>query len=613
MGQMISVTSGFQYSVNIGFDLNNDEKLKNFIPTKSSLKLLKDILQSTLPQSHERARILIGAYGKGKSHIVLMILSILMKRDRQLFRFMPKLQEDPELQHLVNDYYDRNEKILPVVITGSNTSMTQAFLLALQRTLSQTGMSDVMPETNYKAAVGTIRRWQEDYPITFEQLKEKIDQPIEKFISSLEDYDNKAYELFERVYPTLTSGSLFNPFLGFDVIELYESAAKGLKSKGYSGIFIVYDEFSKFLEANITQASVSDTKMLQDFAEMCNRSENLQMHLMLISHKEIANYIDKLPKMKVDGWRGVSERFLHVHLNNNFSQTYEIIASAIRKEQTQWTDFLNKHKSNFIDLQSIYSEHSLFVDMDASSVQKTIEGCYPLHPVSTYILPRLSEKVAQNERTLFTFLSADVPSTLRAFLREQKDDQFSLVTPDWIYDYFEPLLRKEVYEGSIHDTFLLASLILNQIGHETLQAKIVKTIALIYMLEQYERIKPTKDEIIKCFKTNYEIKDVNEAIDDLIENKFLVYLKRSNGYLQLKQSSGVDIWQEKIILQAGPIQISIINAHAYLPILLWHGNNVCNPIRVSYGGKKIRAQLLFYIFFDFQDSLKFHPSKSLPH
>lgn len=73
-----------------------------------------------------------------------------------------------------------------------------------------------------------------------------------------------------------------------------------MQSKGYTGIYVVYDEFSKFLEANISEASVSDTKMLQDFAEKCNRSGEHQIHLMLISHKEIANYIDTLPKQKVD-------------------------------------------------------------------------------------------------------------------------------------------------------------------------------------------------------------------------------------------------------------------------------------------------------------------------
>lgn len=46
--------------------------------------------------------------------------------------------------------------------------------------------------------------------------------PVAAFINALSTYDISAYEQFERVYPTLTAGSVFNPFLGFDVVELYE-------------------------------------------------------------------------------------------------------------------------------------------------------------------------------------------------------------------------------------------------------------------------------------------------------------------------------------------------------------------------------------------------------
>ena len=102
MRDMISVASGFQYSVNIGYDLGSDDKLKNFIPTKSALNLLENILLSTSPTSSDRARILIGAYGKGKSHIVLTILSLLMKRDINLFeKLMPKVQQNPRLYQLL--------------------------------------------------------------------------------------------------------------------------------------------------------------------------------------------------------------------------------------------------------------------------------------------------------------------------------------------------------------------------------------------------------------------------------------------------------------------------------------------------------------------------------
>ena len=546
MSKMISVASGFQYSVNIGYDLNNDDKLKNFIPTKSSLALLEDILLSTAATSNERARVLIGAYGKGKSHIVLTILSMLMKKDQNLFvKTMPRIESDAKLDQLVKNYYESDNKMLPVIITGSNTSLTQAFLLALHRTLSENDLLNVMPETNYKAAIKVIERWEKEFPDTYHQLANSLDIPVKNFVTALEDYDIQAYEKFERVYPSLTAGSTFNSFEGFDVVELYDEAIRGIKQHGYSGIYVVYDEFSKYLEANITEASVSDTKMLQDFAEKCNRSGNEQLHLLLISHKEIANYIDKLPKQKVDGWRGVSERFKHVHLNDTFSQTYEIIASAIQKDGTRWGRFCTEYAQTFSGIEARYVKHPIFSDIASGDVITTLYGCYPMHPVSTFVLPRLSERVAQNERTLFTFISAPGKSTLPDFLDKYNDDCFKVITPDQIYDYFEPLFRKEVYSEELHSNYVLAEQILQKLEEGSLEQKIVKTLALIYILEQFEKLEPTKDEIVGIYSICYEQAEIEAAINNLIENKFVIYLKRSNAYLKLKESSNVNI-REKI-------------------------------------------------------------------
>lgn len=546
MSNMIKVASGFQYSVNIGYDLNDENKLKNFIPTKSAFKLLEEILLSTNISSAERARVLIGAYGKGKSHIVLMILSILMKKDLNLFQSMlPKLTEMKNLYNLVENYYESENKILPVVINGSNTSLTQAFLLALHRTLTENDLLDVMPETNFKAAIALIKRWETEYPSTYDELRKEVGIPINKFIEELEEFNVPAYEKFEVIYPKLTAGSVFNPFLGFDVVELYENAVKGLKKRGYSGIYVVYDEFSKFLESNISEASVSDTKMLQDFAEKCNRSGENQLHLMLISHKEIANYIDTLPKQKIDGWRGVSERFLHIHLNNNFSQTYEIISSVIKKQSDKWNEFVLKNDLHFKNLRHRYFEHPIFSDVPEEDRNNVIYNCYPLHPVSTFILPRLSERVAQNERTLFTFLSSNNYSTLSSFLSKFSDDKFEVITPDLIYDYFEPLFKKEVYTSEFYETYRLTTRILETLEEDSLESKIVKTISLIYVLEQFEKLKPTKDEIVGVFSIGFSISEIERAISNLIENECVVYLKRSNDYLKLKQRSSVDV--QKII------------------------------------------------------------------
>ena len=326
---------------------------------------------------------------------------------------------------------------------------------------------------------------------------------------------------------------------------MYETIAVKLKDKGFSGLYVIYDEFSKYLESSIATATNSDIKLLQDFAEKCDRSGSTQIHLMLISHKDIANYIDgNLPKDKADGWRGVSGRFKHVNLHNNYSQMYEIISAVVHKNEQLWGDFRNANKKHFDDLKDRFTENGLLKQQPDEDVVTAIEGCYPLHPISTFILPRLSEKVAQNERTLFTFLSSDDKHTLSAFLKGTKSG-FALLTPDFIYDYFEPLFRKEPYTNEVHKMYKLTASVLRKVEEKSLHSKIIKTISLIYLVEQFEKLPPIVDVIADAFRDSVDDpKEIDKALKDLINNECVVYLKRSNNYLKIKETSGVDIREE---------------------------------------------------------------------
>ncbi len=539
----IDVVRGFQTSVNIAFDLNNDEKIRNFIPTMSSLEIIEDVLYSTRARATSRSRILIGAYGRGKSHIILVLVSLLLKKDLVIFEgLLNKIKETNSIFYeFLIDYLESDKKLMPIVVTGNNSSLTQSFLNALQLSLKNENLSDLMPDTHFIAAIRAIELWKSNYVETYNRFIDELNTPVEKLILSLKEFDVNAYETFVSLYPKLTSGSEFNPFLGFDVVELYENVVKQLKTKGYNGVFIIYDEFSKYLESSLSNATISDTKLLQDFAEKCDRSENNQMHLMLISHKDVSNYIDRsLPKEKVDGWRGVSGRFKHITLHNNFSQIYEIISSVIKKDAEFWNDFSLVHNQRFNELEERYTENGM---LDNSIAKIAVQGCYPMHPLSTFILPRISEKVAQNERTLFTFLSMDSKNTLLNFI-VNASGEFPLLTPDYIYDYFEMLLRKEHYNTETYKLYRLTSKVLSGLDSYSLEAKIIKTIALIYIVEQYEKLPPNYDAILNAFDFTYEIEAIRTALMNLINKECIVYLKRSNGFLKIKESSGVDIQKE---------------------------------------------------------------------
>lgn len=543
----IEVAKGFQTSVNIAYDLHDENKAKNFIPTMSSLDIIEDVLLSTAPNSTDRARILIGAYGRGKSHIILVLLSMLFKKDKALYsRLLEKMKAyNPELYNYTEEYLNSSRKLLPIVISGSSSSLTQSFLFALQQALNSENLNDIMPDTHFTASLNAIESWKNDYPETYKQFLTELSSPVDDFIISLKEYSVEAYEKFIELYPKLTAGSTFNPFLGFDVVELYEKVVDKLPAKGYEGVYIVYDEFSKYLESSIENATISDIKLLQDFAEKCARSGKKQMHLMLICHKDIANYIDnQLPKDKVDGWRGVSGRFKHTNLHNNFAQMYEIISAVIKKDSVFWNLFVTKHKDQFEELEKRYTSNGLLEGSSADGIQSAVYGCYPLHPVSTFILPRLSEKVAQNERTLFTFLSSEDKHTLSAFLKTA-EGEFPMLTPDYLYDYFEPLFRKEPYTSEIYKTYRLSANVLQKVEDGSIHSKIIKTIALIYIVEQFEKLPPIYDVVVDAYRDVVgNTKVISNALADLVNKECIVYLRRSNNYLKLKESSGVDIPQE---------------------------------------------------------------------
>lgn len=544
INRKIDVVKGFQTSVNIAFDLHNDEKIQTFIPTMSSIDIVEEVLYSTSTSLGNRARLLVGAYGRGKSHIILVLISLLFKKNVALFdMLLNKIEEsNPKLHEYALEYLESDRKLLPIIVSGNNTSLTQSFLNALQQTLKNENLNDLMPDTNFLAAINTIDLWKKSYPDTYKKFSEALGEPINTYIVALKEFDVNAYSRFIKLYPNLTSGSEFNPFVGFDVVELYENVVDKLKDRGYNGVYIIYDEFSKYLESSIAYATVSDTKLLQDFAEKCERSGDKQMHLMLISHKDIANYIDNnLPKEKVDGWRGVSGRFKHISLHNNFSQMYEIISAVIKKEPKYWDKFCKDNKSRFSDMEKRFTANGV---LEEEIAEIAVKGCYPLHPVSTFILPRLSEKVAQNERTLFTFLSSEHKHTLSKFL-ESADEEFPILTPDYIYDYFEPLFRKEHYTSDTHKLYKLTSKVLDKLDPKSLGAKIIKAIALIYVIEQFEKLPPIYDRIIDTLRDSVsDISEIEKTLEYLIEKECIVYLKRSNGYLKIKESSGVDIQSE---------------------------------------------------------------------
>lgn len=546
LSENITVLSDFQYSVNIGADLFSDEKIKNYIPTTSAIELIEDVMLSQKDTSTDRARIFTGAYGKGKSHFALVLVSLLSRKEPDLFKnLLPKIKEyNSELYDLVIEYINSDKRLLPVVIQGSGLGIRQSLMSELKKALANLGLEHLMPDTYFKAAVATIENWEKHYAKTYENFSKAIDGTISGYIAELLQYNVDYYNNFTKIYKQLSAGAEFNPASAMTVTELYTNVAEKIKVEGYKGIFVIYDEFSKYLQGNSRKDTGDDFQALQEFAELCTRSKEKQLHIMLISHQSIINYFDKdISKTKIDEWKAVSNRFKPVELNNNSSQMYQIISHVLNHNSTWFINFKHNNQALFEQTFEKWSKHRAFAELIDREKESLVYDCYPLEPITTYLLPKISEMIAQNERTIFTFLSATgQKNSLTFFLSSKQDNDFPVLTPDYIFDYFEPLFKSEGYNTPIHKAWKTTMAAINKIDEAfVVERQMVKCIALIYILNQFEILPPTTDVLMSIYNGSvYDMKIVLDAINNLIKKNIFAQ-PNSNNYLRIAEHTDINI------------------------------------------------------------------------
>ncbi|MDR3185233.1 MAG: hypothetical protein LBU04_00220 [Christensenellaceae bacterium] len=538
----------FQYSVNLEYDLNDDNKIKAFIPTNSALEILEDILNSTKTHSSDRARILTGAYGKGKSHLTLTLLAMLAGKPKKLFsNIVDRAKKvSPRISNNIEQFFERETQFIPVLLSNQSTDLKTTLLIGLNKALHRAGLTHLMPTTFFDAAIAKLESWKIDFPETYSLFSRKINGSVENFKSKLEHYDSAEYDYFVRIYPTLTSGSEFNPMLGADVENIIDSVLDAIILKGFSGLFIVYDEFSKFLDGNKETGSARNVKLLQDLAEKCNRSQDKQIHILLISHKNIENYVSDLPKKVVDDWRGISKRFKPLAVESSYRELFEIITIVLNKDENTYSKYLQEKLEEFNQLKRLIMSQSLKVAHRRSAFSDVIEHtgfdfverCYPLHPYSIIILPKISELVAQNERTIFTFLASNEKHAVNYYIKKN-EDPFPLIEPDKIYDFFETQFKNEPFGSAIRHQWQIAAAALNIVAGEDnrLSIKIIKAITLIYIINQFDVLPPSLDLIRDIYGKSELDREVEVAISIIDQCGLLIKLE-FKPYVRIREVGG---------------------------------------------------------------------------
>jgi len=384
-----------------------------------------EIIENLNRPHAEKAPIAMGiaGYGTGKSHLGVTLASLLSNPDYNSSKVSNSIINnmrlaDEDICVKVQHYLNRTKKpYLVVAINGMkdfdlNNEISKQIIKTLNANGHDTSCFDNL-RPRYESAKNFVSNF-------YSAIKEDIQEwfgsmPIDELINRLEHQEEAAFKKVNHIYERKMGGSIVATGSESlqDFISLTNSEFCG-DGKPYAGIFIIFDEFGRYLEFSVQKPHIAGSGALQQLYEAVqNNSE--RVFLLCFIQYELNAYISRIaPELRTDLKRYVTRfdgapRF---YLSTNLET---LIANLLeKKSETLLKSFLEHTPDSPLYIQTnilrwfpelrdnaLWSSNERF--------EKTIfKGCCPLHPLSTWLLCKLSSTGKSLQQRSALSLLADV-------------------------------------------------------------------------------------------------------------------------------------------------------------------------------------------------------------
>ncbi|MGL6066603.1 MAG: hypothetical protein ACRC0R_05950 [Cetobacterium sp.] len=519
MEKIVKIINTNNYSINLKSDFKNKEKLNAYYPTFSNMRLLDKVLLS-IQNKTNGSIILSGAYGTGKSYFTALLTSVLGSNLKlEDYRYLiDKSKSVYNIEESFRAY--EGKKYLIVFVDDSMNSFSEAVFSGIRRALKEEKI-DIQISSKIDIIEEKLEYWKKNHRNIYDNFKSELDK--NGFMEELKYKTKKVETIFTEVYCNVFGGEKFS-YSGEikNIKDLLQDVENGVKDNGYSGVIYVFDEFGRYLETNINNI---DVKEIQDTAEYCNLQNN--SNLLMITHKDIFQYTRKIKNTtEKDEWEKVSGRFLKEHLVFEKDSILKILKNIIQKNHYE------TFREDRIELKT--KEVLLKSLVENKDEEELTKDYYPLDYITATALPDLSQKLAQNERTLFAFICSDEPKALKSIIYD-KSNPIEFVTIDYLYDYFEREIKQLPVESSEYKTYIYSKEIISKIPKDRdFDKRIVKAIAMIYINNNFSEIKPDIETLRYIFN--------KESLDlDFLEKNKLIVFKKYQNYYKLLENTNLNI------------------------------------------------------------------------
>jgi hypothetical protein len=290
-------------------------------------------------------------------------------------------------------------------------------------------------------------------------------------------------------------------------------------SAKFGGVVLILDELGKLLEHEA--ASGGDIHLLQDLAERSSRSDG-RLVVIGILHQAFEQYAARVSRDARQEWAKVQGRFQDVPFLAGADESVALLAQAITAERrpTSADDLALRVADAVSRRKPTSTEH----------LSKTLAETWPLNPISALLLGPVSrQRFAQNERSVFGFLSSAEPAGFQEFLAGAQGD--ATYGPDRLWDYLVANFGMALTAGPDGSRFSLAFEAVERAAAKGTAAhvRLTKAAATIEFFRNGSGL-AVADDFLRVSTPDLATAIVDQAVSDLVDWAVLIRQPRLGGY-----------------------------------------------------------------------------------
>jgi len=432
-------------------------------------------------------------------------VNIIRDTDRD-FNYIPTPNAKQVVSQIVNDF---KKGIRSFNVIGTYGTGKSAFLLAFEQSIK-----------------GTKRYFEPNFlanpKFDFVKIIGSYSSIVEQFVDAFE------VQIIKNQQENILS----------EIFNRYHAVGKENKV-----LFILIDEFGKFLEYAGKHNPEKELYFVQQLAEFCNNPKN-NIVLITTVHQSLESYAYSLSKTQQQEWLKVKGRFREITFNEPVEQLLFLASEYVAE------NFENKaSKSEIEKCMKLITETKAF-NFNKDFLKEIASKLYPLDILSANILTLSLQRYGQNERSLFSFLESSDHTGLAKF-NKQENPFYNLAN---VYDY----LNFNFYSfltSRYNPDFSAWSSIRSAI-EEVERAfdsninnyiKAVKTIGLLNIFSASGSILDF-NFFIDYLKTACGVSDAKEVIKNLEVKNIIRYRSHSKRFILFE---GTDLDIQTALIEAG--------------------------------------------------------------